>query len=100
MTPPVPSRFARSCDVAAARGAGCGWLPRGGGLTCARPGASDHAVQSPHHEPLCLLAAARQVSGLAPGVVARLVPGLGAGRVDDAGDVAAAGQHVADLAAE
>src|SRR5580700_4740078 len=34
------------------------------------------------------------------GVVAGLVPGLGAGRVDDAGDVAAAGQHIADLAAE
>src|SRR5215468_1134011 len=36
--------------------------------------------------------------GVAARAVGRLVPGLRAGRVDDAGDVAAAGEHVADLA--
>src|ERR1700689_661839 len=38
--------------------------------------------------------------GVGRSVLARLVPGLGAGRVDDAGDVAAAGEPVAELAAQ
>src|SRR5690348_13052284 len=33
-------------------------------------------------------------------VAGRLVPGLGAGRVDDAGDMTAAGQHVPDRATQ
>src|SRR5580658_1897766 len=56
----------------------------------------------PVFPPRALVLGGRGAPGVrtGPGVVARLVPGLRAGRVDDAGDVAAAGQHVADLAAE
>src|SRR6266567_7633303 len=51
--------------------------------------------------PRAAVLAGRGAPGLrvSAGVVAGLVPGLGSGRVDNAGDVPAAGQRVADLAA-
>jgi pimeloyl-ACP methyl ester carboxylesterase len=41
-------------------------LPRPGGVISSPARASDQAVQSSHHEPLCLLFAARQASGSGP----------------------------------
>jgi len=46
--------------------AGYRLLPIAGGLMCAPARVSDHAVQSSHHEPLCLLVARRHVSASAP----------------------------------